>query len=74
LLRFKEKLGEELITVGKVSCSPSALAEKQSSPRSDLPTNQSTPPVAKKCLKLDKIPDDSMRLDKFDHFPVHDEK
>lgn len=45
LLQFKERLGEELITVGKVSqISPSVLGGKRGRPRSNTPLVSLPPP------------------------------
>lgn len=74
LLQFKERLGEELITVGKVSqISPSTLGIKRGRPRNNSTLGSPAPP-AKKFLRLDNLPNETMKLDHVGHYPKKDNK
>lgn len=73
LILFRERLGEELITVGKIcQTSPAVLGVKRERPWSVSPLVTSTP--QKKCVRLDNMPNETMKLDQIGHFAMYDKK
>lgn len=73
LLALKEKLGEDLITVGKpCTVSPGILPLKRGRPKSNFGSPSPTPELARKRILIDQQPSYEKRFDKVDHFPLHD--